>query len=103
MGRMPSCDVPPRCRKQLALRPRAEPLESRRLLATLTVSGNSDSDVRDAELTLREAILVANGTLPVADLSAPESQRRTVTDFGSNTSVRRIWRILSMLGPPSPR
>jgi uncharacterized repeat protein (TIGR01451 family) len=49
-----------------------EGLESRQLLATITVNSAGDSNTRDAFLTFREALLVANGTLGVGSLSATE-------------------------------
>jgi CSLREA domain-containing protein len=43
------------------------------MAARITVNSTDDSDIRDAVLTLREAILVANGTLNVpADLTVAE-------------------------------
>jgi uncharacterized repeat protein (TIGR01451 family) len=52
---------------------RLEVLESRRLLATLTVNTTQDANARDAVLSLREAILVANGSLDPATLSTEEA------------------------------
>src|SRR5262249_51118556 len=52
-------------------RPQVEPLEDRLApAAAITVNSVLDSNVRDAVLTLREAILVNNRTLAVATLSA---------------------------------
>src|SRR5262245_3821998 len=53
-------------------RPRLEPLEDRCVPATLTVNTTADSNLRDTVLTLREAILVANGTLAFGTLTASE-------------------------------
>jgi Domain of unknown function DUF11/Bacterial Ig-like domain len=47
-------------------------MEPRALLATLTVNSIADSVVADGGLTLREAIMVANGDLAVSSLSAQE-------------------------------
>src|SRR3954463_2928237 len=49
-------------------RPLAEGLEGRRLLAVITVNSAGDADGADgsATLSLRQAIEVSNGTLPVA-------------------------------------
>src|SRR5262245_48148579 len=50
-----------------------ELLEDRRVLAaTITVNSTLDTNARDTELTLREAILISNRTLSVASLSATE-------------------------------
>ncbi|HEV3165886.1 MAG TPA: CSLREA domain-containing protein, partial [Isosphaeraceae bacterium] len=49
-----------------------EPLEDRRLLATIAVNTTADDVTPDATLSLREAIEVANGTLAVGSLSALE-------------------------------
>jgi CSLREA domain-containing protein len=49
-----------------------EGLESRRLLATITVNTTADENVADATLSLREAIEIVNGTLPASALSAQE-------------------------------
>jgi CSLREA domain-containing protein len=49
-----------------------EVLEDRTAPAVITVNSAVDADVRDMELTLREAIKIANGDLPVAALSAAE-------------------------------
>ena len=49
-----------------------EGLEARALLALVTVNSALDTDTRDSDLTLREAILVTNGTLDVGLLSAQE-------------------------------
>lgn len=54
-------------------RPHLEALEDRRLLAAvITVNSTADNNARDAELTLREAMLINNRTLSVASLSALE-------------------------------
>jgi uncharacterized repeat protein (TIGR01451 family) len=52
---------------------RSEALESRRLLAVLTVNTTADANARDEFLSLREAILVANGTLDPTTLSTEEA------------------------------
>ncbi len=49
-----------------------EAMERRELLATLLVNGVDDTNARDPELTLREAIEVVDGTLAVSSLSAGE-------------------------------
>lgn len=49
-----------------------EMMEEQVLLSTIIVNSTADTDVRDAELILREAILAANGTLDVSSLSAWE-------------------------------
>ncbi|WP_182870867.1 choice-of-anchor Q domain-containing protein [Stieleria mannarensis] len=46
-------------------RPRLEPLESRRMLATLVVTSAADNLATDGELTLREAIVAANANISV--------------------------------------
>ena len=42
------------------------------MAATITVNSTDDLDIRNAVITLREAILVANGTLNVSDLTVAE-------------------------------
>jgi hypothetical protein len=54
-----------------------ERLESRRLLATLTVNTALDENVPDATLSLREAIEVVNGTLATSALSPQEMAQIT--------------------------
>jgi hypothetical protein len=49
-----------------------QPLENRTLLAAMTVNSLADTDARDNVLTLREAVAVSEGTLPVALLTTPE-------------------------------
>src|SRR5262245_58806871 len=57
-----------------------EQLEDRSLLsAIITVNSVADADVRDSELTLREAILVTNRSLAVASLTAAEQAQITGT------------------------
>jgi len=59
--------------RRYASQPLFELLEDRRLLsATITVNSTADTDLRDGVLTLREAILVNNGDLALASLSAQE-------------------------------
>lgn len=49
-----------------------EAVEPRVLLSTLLVNSAADTNARDAVLTLREAIMVANGDLAVGSLTAQE-------------------------------
>jgi hypothetical protein len=42
------------------------------MAATITVNSTNDSNTRNAVLTLREAILIANGTLNLPTLTAAE-------------------------------
>jgi CSLREA domain-containing protein len=49
-----------------------EVLEDRQLLSTITVNSTADDTTPDATLSLREAIEVSNGTLPVSSLSTQE-------------------------------
>ncbi len=42
------------------------------MAARITVNSTDDSNIRNGVLTLREAILVANGTLNVTDLTVAE-------------------------------
>ncbi len=64
-----------------------EVLEVRRLPATITVnSAVDDAPARDGSITLREAILIADGSLAVASLSAAEQAlvSGTVNSGGTN-------------------
>src|SRR5262245_58530300 len=56
-------------------RPILEALEDRTLLAMLTVNSTADDNVRDHELTLREAILLAEGILPFSNLAQEEKNQ----------------------------
>jgi hypothetical protein len=73
--------------------PSIEPLEDRRLLSTLTVNTRADENVRDDVLSLREAILVANGDLPVLSLTAAEQAqiRGPINSGGQNTIAFNIF------------
>ncbi len=55
-------------------RPVAEVLERRQLLATITVNSAGDADGADGSntLSLRQAIEIANGTLPIVSLTAAQ-------------------------------
>ena len=67
---------------------RVEQLEDRRMLAAaITVNSTGDANVRDAFLTLREAILVNNRTLAVASLSAQEQAQVISTPTASDTDT----------------
>ncbi len=67
---------------------RVEQLEDRRMLAAgITVNSTGDANVRDAFLTLREAILVNNRTLAVASLSAQEQAQVIGTPTASDTDT----------------
>ncbi|MHB9068390.1 MAG: RHS repeat-associated core domain-containing protein [Pirellulaceae bacterium] len=67
-------------------------LEQRRLLAVMTVNGTADSNARDAILTLREAILLNNRTLTVAELTTSEQGQvsGTPTDADRDTIAFNI-------------
>ena len=68
MGRRGSWDCVGSSRRRL----RFETLESRRLLATITVNTAVDENSADATLSLRQAIEIANGTLTSSELSPQE-------------------------------
>lgn len=81
---------------------RIEPLEDRRLLAAaITVNSTADNNVRDAFLTLREAILVNNRTLAVASLSAQEQAQVVGMPTASDTDT--IGFNISGVGPHTIR
>jgi hypothetical protein len=66
--------------------------------AVVTVNSNDDSNNRDKSLTLREAILVANGTLPLSSLTALEQAQISGTPaHGGLTEIR--FRIPGSGGP----
>jgi hypothetical protein len=68
--------------------PRFELLEDRRLLAAvITVNSTADSDVRDAFLTLREALRVNNRTLSFAALSAAEKAQVVGTSTAADADT----------------
>src|SRR5262245_47258739 len=65
-----------------------EPLENRSLLsAIITVNSANDADVRDSELTLREAISINNRTLSVASLTAAEQAQVSGTPTNADTDT----------------
>src|SRR5262249_55816465 len=65
-----------------------ETLEDRIAPAILTVNTVLDNDVRDAALTLREALLLANGTLAFGALTAGE--RAQVSGTLSNPGLDAV-------------
>jgi len=79
-------------RRRRGLAPRRlflERLEDRSLLAAvITVNSTGDLDFRDQELTLREAILVNNRSLPIASLSVEE--QALVSGIPTNTDTDTI-------------
>src|SRR5438128_1598465 len=74
--------------RRLVQRPEVEPLEDRMTpAAILTVNSVADTNVRDNVLTLREAIMVAQGDIAQGNLTAAEQaqiQGLTVV-FGLDT------------------
>jgi hypothetical protein len=62
-----------------------EVLEDRQLLATITVNATADDTTADATLSLREAIEVSDGTLPVASLSKQEQAQVSGAVGATNT------------------
>ncbi len=62
-----------------------EPLECRRLLATIVVNTTADDATADATLSLREAIEVSDGTLAVSSLSVQEQGQVTGAVGSTNT------------------
>jgi parallel beta-helix repeat protein len=65
-----------------------EPLEDRSLLAAIiTVNSVLDTNARDDALTLREAIMINNRTLPVASLSAAEQSLVSGTPQSTNADT----------------
>src|SRR5262245_25239778 len=65
-----------------------ELLENRSLLsAIITVNSANDDDVRNSELTLREAILINNRTLSVASLTAAEQAQVSGTPTNADTDT----------------
>jgi CSLREA domain-containing protein len=71
--------------RKLAKTVQLELLEDRRLLSVITVNTTADDSTPDATLSLREAIEVSNGTLPVASLSAQEQAQVSGAVGSSNT------------------
>ncbi len=65
-------------------KPSLELLEDRTLLAVMTVNSAADTTDRDNFLTLREAILLANGKLAFADLTSAEQAQVTDGQPASN-------------------
>jgi hypothetical protein len=62
-----------------------ELLEDRQLLATITVNATADDTTADATLSLRAAIEVSDGTLPVAALSKQEQAQVSGAVGATNT------------------
>src|SRR2546427_658022 len=48
------------------------PPEAPRAPATIHVTSHGDNNLRDSSITLREAILIANGDLPLSQLNSYE-------------------------------
>ena len=82
------------------------------MAATITVNSTDDSNIRDAVLTLREAILIANGTLNVPALTVAEqaqinntvgtaADRDTIAFNIGAIGSQQLIQPLSAL-PPSP-
>ena len=71
--------------RRLSRYPIVERMESRLLPATLTVNTQADDTTADTTLSLREAIEVANGMLPLGSLSAEEQAQIQGTLGPSNT------------------
>jgi hypothetical protein len=79
--RRPNSAFKSRRRQRLAV----EVLEGRQLLATLTVNTAADESAVDSTLSLREAIEVSDGDLPVTALSSLERHQISGTVGSSNT------------------
>jgi hypothetical protein len=91
-----------------------EVLEERQLLATITVNTTADSTAAGSTLSLRQAIEVSNGTLPVSSLSTQEQAQvkgaigntNTIdfniptTDPGYNAATG-VWTIALKSGLPA--
>ncbi|HWB10980.1 MAG TPA: Calx-beta domain-containing protein [Pirellulales bacterium] len=78
-------------RRKKRLRPPrffVEGLEQRRLLAVITVNSTGDSNQRDDNLTLREAILLANGDLSYSSLT--DSEKTLVSDLPAANQLDSI-------------
>jgi hypothetical protein len=71
----------PRVRKKLQL----ERLEGRQLLSTITVNTTADGTTPGAALSLRQAIEVSNGTLPLSSLTAQEQAQVSGPVGATNT------------------
>src|SRR5262245_60026015 len=67
-------------------------LEDRCVPATITVNTTADNNIRDTVLTLREAILVANGTLAFGALTGSEQVQvsGTLNNPGTDTIAFNI-------------
>jgi len=63
-----------------------EVLEGRQLMSTITVNTTADDTSPDTTLSLREAIEVSNGTLPVSSLSTQE-QAQVSGPIGSTNTI----------------
>ena len=62
-----------------------EVLEDRQLLSTITVNTTTDGTAAASTLSLREAIEVSNGTLPVSSLSTQQQHQVSGTVGNTNT------------------
>jgi CSLREA domain-containing protein len=92
LDRLAAQPVVPRRKKRL--RPprfHVESLEQRALLSTITVNSTEDTNARDNNITLREAILLANGDLLYGQLSTQEQSLLDAPPTpGPNTIVFNI-------------
>src|SRR5262249_30620221 len=95
----PSCRTRPRPREIVAMRGsfhtaklrrrkamQVELLEDRQLLSLITVNTTADDATADATLSLREAIEISDGTLPISSLSKQE-QAQVSGDVASNNMI----------------
>jgi hypothetical protein len=77
---------------------RIEQLEDRSMLATLTLSVNTDGAIanNDGNLTIREAIAYVNGTATpdAGDLAHISGRRKGAEKRGHSTFLDRRWRCL---------
>ena len=69
--------LPRRKKRRAPVRFLVERLENRALLATLTVNSPADTNARDGSLTLREALLLANGDMAYSSLTQQEQNQVT--------------------------
>jgi CSLREA domain-containing protein len=89
-------------------------LEDRQLLSTITVNSTADETTADSTMSLREAIEVSNGTLPVSSLSTQEQAQVSGAVGNTNTidfnipttdpgydATTKVWTIAVKSGLPA--
>ena len=99
---MPRLPLAQRSRLRSFTRPQVEVMESRQLLATIIVTGTSDTIADDGIVTLREAITAANTNAASGDAPAGTAGLDTIDFDIPGPGVHTITRALASISRRSP-